>query len=202
MTRRAVPVWIVPLLVGLGAVGLAVVRQATAALPHLPSYGQVPDFHLTDQLGRAVSRETLAGRTWVADFIFTRCAGQCPMMTAKMQQLAQTLSASSRVTLVSISVDPGWDTPEVLARYAEGAGAEGASWLFLTGEEAAIQRLCQDGFHLAMGEEGPPEEPITHSSRLVLVDRDGAIRGYYEAADARDLAQLRRDAQRLLRHPS
>ena len=195
MRRRAVPVWIVPLLVGLGAAGLAVVRQATAALPHLPSYGQVPDFHLTDQLGRAVSRETLAGRAWVADFIFTRCAGQCPMMTAKMQQLAQTVSASSDVTLVSISVDPGWDTPEVLARYAEGAGADHGSWLFLTGEPEEITRLCRQGFKLS-------SELLTHSTRLALVDRTGVIRGYYEADDAKAMGRLQRALRVLLKERS
>ncbi|MBI4354094.1 MAG: SCO family protein, partial [Candidatus Omnitrophica bacterium] len=92
--------------------------------------------------------------------------------------------------------------PEVLSRYVAASGASSDRWIFLTGEEEAIQRLCQDGFHLAMGEEGSPEEPITHSSRLVLVDRGGIIRGYYDAADARALTQLRRDAQRLLRHPA
>lgn len=191
-----------PVLVAAGAVGLAVVRQATAALPHLPSYGQVPAFHLTDQLGRAVSGETMAGRVWVADFIFTRCAGQCPMMTAKMQQLSQRLGPSSGVTLVSISVDPGWDTPEVLARYAEGAGADPGSWLFLTGEPEEIARVCRQGFKLSLAEEGTLEEPITHSSRLVLVDRTGVIRGYYEAADLVALKRLSRDIRTLVKERS
>lgn len=188
------------MVVALGAIGVVLTRQATAVTHEaLPIYGQVPDFHLIDHMGRAVSRETLAGRVWVADFIFTRCAGQCPMMTAKMQQLAQTLSPSSGVTLVSISVDPGWDTPEVLARYAEGAGADRASWLFLTGEPEEIARVCRQGFKLSLAEEGTLDEPITHSARLVLVDRTGVIRGYYEADDATAMARLQHDLRRILR---
>lgn len=203
MPPRGWPVWTLPVLVGLGAVGLVVVRQATAAPPRLPSYGEVPAFALTDQQGRAVSRETLAGGAWVADFIFTRCAGQCPMMTTQMARVARTLDSSVPVTLVSISVDPAWDTPEVLARHAAQVGVADIPWVFLTGEPEQIARLCRDGFKLAFGEaDGTTEEPITHSTRLVLVDRLGRVRGYYDAADAQAMSQLQRDVRVLLKERS
>jgi len=189
--------------VALGAIGVALTRQATAALPRLPSYGEVPAFALTDHQGRVVSRETLAGRVWVADFILTRCAGQCPMMTAQMARLARTLDREAPVRLVSISVDPTWDTPEVLATYAQAAGADRASWLFLTGEAEEITRLCRDGFKLAFGEaDGTAEEPITHSTRLVLVDRLGRIRGYYDATDDEAMGLLQRHLRLLLKERS
>ena len=179
------------------------VLDARAAPSYLPSYGQVPAFQLTDQQGRSVSRETLAGRVWVADFIFTRCAGQCPMMTARMQELAQTVGASSPVTLVSISVDPDWDTPAALSRYAQQVIPEGQPWVFLTGASDAIARLCREGFTLSLAEEeGTLDEPITHSTRLVLVDQTGRIRGYYEATDQAALKQLPRDIRTLLKERS
>ena len=167
-----------------------------------PRYGRVPAFSLVDQAGRPVSSEAFNGRLWIADFIFTRCAGQCPMMTMEMTRLAKEFQSEPSVVLVSFTVDPRYDTPEVLARYAATSGASSDRWVLLTGEEEAIQRLCQEGFRLAMGAEGPPEEPITHSRRLVLVDQRGVIRGYYDVGEGQALVQLRRDVRRLLRGSS
>lgn len=194
-----------------GFTGLVAISSLAGLLFHqahasrsaeVPRYGRVPAFSLVDQAGRAISPETFNGRLWIADFIFTRCAGQCPMMTMEMARLGKAFQSEPSVILVSFTVDPRYDTPEVLARYAATSGASSDRWVFLTGEDQAIQRLCQEGFHLAMGAEGPPEELITHSRRMVLVDQRGVIRGYYDAAEAHDLMQLRRDVHRLLRHPS
>lgn len=201
---RPLSAWLVPVAVALGAIAAALTRQATAVTHEvLPAYGQIPDFRLTDQQGRSISRQTLAGRVWVADFIFTRCAGQCPMMTTQMARLGRTLDGSTPVTLVSISVDPAWDTPEVLARHAAQVGTAKIPWVFLTGEPEQIARLCRDGFKLAFGEaDGTAEEPITHSTRLVLVDRRGKVRGYYDAADAQAMSRLQRDVRVLLKERS
>ncbi|MBI4354701.1 MAG: SCO family protein [Candidatus Omnitrophica bacterium] len=200
--RDGISRWAIALVVGLGVLWHYAPIAIGAKPTVLPDYGRVPPFALTNQKGEPVALDALLGHVWIADFIFTRCAGQCPMLTKEMSQLAHAFQSDPSVQFVSFTVDPRYDTPEVLSRYVAASGVSSDRWIFLTGEEEAIQRLSQEGFRLAMGAEGPPEEPITHSSRLVLVDRDGAIRGYYEAADARDLAQLRRDAQRLLRHPS
>ena len=201
MSRRSFPAAsvVVPLLIGVGIGGLALLRwvpeRRQAALP---VYGEVPAFTLVDQQGQPVSRDTLRGSVWVADFIFTRCAGQCPMMSAQMTQLAARLPHDSGVRLVSFTVDPTWDTPEVLARYAAQYPTSVAAWSFLTGDEAAIHRLCREGFHVALSEQGTDAEPITHSTRLVLVDRQGRIRGSYEATDEAAVRQLRRDLRRVL----
>ncbi len=194
-----------------GFTGLVAISSLAGLLFHqahasrsaeVPDYGRVPAFSLVDQAGRPVSLETFNGRLWIADFIFTRCAGQCPMMTMEMTRLAKEFQSKPSVLLVSFTVDPRYDAPEVLARYAATSGASSDRWVFLTGEDQTIQRLCQEGFRLAMGAGGPPEEPITHSRRLVLVDRHGVIRGYYDAAEAHDLTQLRRDVRRLLKSSS
>ena len=161
-----------------------------------PVLGQVPPFSLTERSGRTVARDDLAGRPWIADFIFTRCAASCPAMTARMARLRRELPEGS-ARFVSFTVDPAHDTPEALARYAASFGA-GLDWLFLTGSEADLHRLSRDGFKLAVDAAPPPgtatpEEPILHSTRFVLVDGRGRIRGYYDGFDEESMAKLRRD---------
>lgn len=167
--------------------------------PSLPRMGQVPGFALTNRDGRVVRRADLDGRPWIADFIFTRCPASCPMMSARMARLNRDLPADLPVRLVSISVDPTHDTPEVLQRYAESFQATDR-WLFLTGTREDIRRLCVEGFKLGLDMTPAPgmgPEPILHSTRFVLVDGQGAIRGYYEAFDEESTAKLRRDLEGL-----
>ena len=157
-----------------------------------PSYGAAPSFFLTDQEGRSFDSGSLQGRVWIADFIFTSCAGTCPGMSAKMADLQQRLPPE--IPLVSISVDPKRDTPPVLAEYALRYAARPGRWFFLTGPEEEIRRVAQQGFHLGMAEGGSPEEPVIHSIRFVLVDRAGQIRGYYDSSEPPQLEKLVRDA--------
>jgi protein SCO1/2 len=164
--------------------------------PEPPVLGTVPPFELTERSGAAVRDADLAGSVWIAGFVFTRCPDVCPALTAHMRALQQALANGAPVRLVSFSVDPAHDTPEVLRGYAERAGAE-PGWLFLTGSRDAIATLLRDGFRLAFADDGPPAAPITHSDRLVLVDRELRIRGYYHGRDPDDLARLRRDAAAL-----
>ena len=172
-------------------------RERGHAIAALPVYGSVPAFSLTDQHGATVTLVSVRGAPWIADFIFTRCGGQCPMMTARMRAIQQRLPAGSRLRLISISVDPQYDTPEVLHRYAKDAGASDR-WLFLTGPQEQIFRLSREGFHLgAEPEGGSAQEPIIHSVRLVLVDRQGRIRGYYDGTEAPAVDRLLRDAATL-----
>jgi protein SCO1/2 len=163
-----------------------------------PSYSALPDFALVDQAGRAVDLESLAGTPWIADFIFTRCGIVCPRMTEAMQRLGESLPAATDVRRVSISVDPEYDTPEVLAAYAAKYGITDAGWLFLTGEREAIHSLAIGGFKLAVDDNPPAgsvnaDEPILHSTRFVLVDGAGTIRGYYDAFDPEGQKSLVRD---------
>ena len=171
---------------------IAVIAYAVSARPvaELPSLGTVPAAALTDQRARPFDPAQLRGSVWIADFIFTRCSGQCPMMSAEVARVAQ--QTDPAVQLVSFTVDPDWDTPEVLARYATSYHAP-ERWRFVTGEHAAIERLSREGFHLAAA------EPITHSGRLVLVDRQGVIRGYYDPTEPEQMRQLREHVRYLLR---
>jgi protein SCO1 len=181
-------------LAGLIAAGAGVyARRVRASAP--PVLSTVPAFSLVERSGRSVTRDDLSGRTWVAGFVFTRCGGICPLMTARMKDVR---AAAPGITLVSFTVDPEHDTPEVLRRYAERNGI-GEGWLLLTGDESRLHALARDGFHLAAAAV-PAEErqqggdgPFLHSSRLVLVDGQSRIRGYYDSGDAEALAALRRD---------
>jgi protein SCO1/2 len=156
--------------------------------------GDVPPFRLIERSGQPYGSEQLRGRVWVANFIFTTCPDVCPALTAQMQRLDTLLAPDERPQRVSISVDPGRDTPEVLRRYAE-RHAVGAHWDFLTGERSAVASLLMDGFHVAFADDGPPTQPITHSDRLVLVDSSMRIRGYYHGRLDDDLQRLVRDVR-------
>ncbi|MEM9558539.1 MAG: SCO family protein [Acidobacteriota bacterium] len=197
LRRLRLALWALALL-GLCLFGLLWLRQMAATTPALPNYGSLPSFALLDQRGTTVTLDDLEGTPWIADFIFTSCPGVCPILTERMAVLDSELP-SDAVRLVSFSVDPERDRPEVLAEYAAKHDAS-ARWTFLTGTQSEIESLVRDGFMLPL-DPSPREEglePIVHSNRFVLVDADGHLRGFYNAFDAEALKALRRDLQQLV----
>lgn len=122
--------------------------------PRLPVYGSVPDFSLTERSGRQVGGSDLRGRVWIANFIYTHCPDACPLQSGQMARLQAEFAAEGDVRLVSITVDPAQDTPEVLSGYADRFGAIPGRWLFLTGEKEAIYRLARGAFRLGVVEAG------------------------------------------------
>jgi protein SCO1/2 len=163
----------------------------------LPVHGTVADFAFQSQTGRRITRDDLFGHVWIADFIFTRCAGPCPRMTADLARIAGDLSAFPELRLVSFSVDPEYDTPAVLAEYAATYSADPERWYFLTGEKAKIFRLAIESFKMGAADGENAQDPVLHSTRFVLVDRKGQIRGYYDSSDPMQLSALSRDAAAL-----
>ena len=165
----------------------------------LPIIHSIPDFSLVERSGRAVTRDDLLGRVWIADFIFTSCTGPCPALTRRMAELQSALRKhSGDVRLVSFSVDPTYDTPAVLTRYAERFNADPDAWWFLTtNDEAAMHRLVREGF-LSIVEPGADAGATLHSISLILVDRQGRIRGRYDGDDAGVKPVLIADVERLL----
>jgi protein SCO1/2 len=190
-TSQARPI-AVALAAGLAAVAV-VVWLALRPRP-LPVLGTVPPFTLTERSGHPLAAADLAGHVWVANFVFTRCPDFCPALTSRMASLQQRLPpATDPIRLVSFTVDPTNDTPEVLTAYATRAGARDG-WLFVTGTRDQIAGLLRDGFRVAYADDGPPTAPITHSDRFVLVDRQLRIRGYYHGTEPADVTRLARDA--------
>jgi len=163
----------------------------------LPVYGHVPDFHLTSQTGEAFDRKSLDGKIWIADFIFTHCTSSCPRMTSQMARVQPAIAEFPDVRLVSFSVDPQRDTPLVLAGYAQHYHAEPGRWFFLTGDQKTLDALDRRSFML-----GNVDGSLEHSTRFVLVDRQGRIRGYYGAAQDDPTRALIVDIRRLEREPS
>lgn len=167
----------------------------------MPPPRPLPEFSLraTTSAGgapRPLARESLRGRVWVADFVFTRCAGPCPLLTANLAALRGKLPEGTG--LLSFTVDPDHDTPARLAAYGAKFGA-GPEWLFATGDKAALTRLIKEGFLLPVAEDASakPGERVAHSSKFVLIDREANIRGWYDGDDAAALEKLARDAARL-----
>src|SRR5207253_1581882 len=183
-------------------IGALFFRQSVA--PDLPMLGELPAFSLLAEDGKPFGKQDLLGRVWIADFVFTSCSDACPRLQAKMKQIQDRLIPAEQggnIGLLSISVDPERDTPEKLKRYGETFGARAGLWRSLTGDQQEVERTVVRGFHTAMARvprEGADPHvaafEIMHGERLVLVDRMGRIRGYYDADD-RD--RLPRDARSL-----
>jgi protein SCO1/2 len=194
--------------VGFAALALAVPMGALlfrqTARPELPMLGDLPAFKLTAEDGKPFGKQDLLGRVWIADFVFTSCADACPRLQGKMKKLQDRLvpmEQGGNIGLLSISVDPERDTPEKLRQYGEIFGARKGLWRSLTGDQQEVERTVVSGFHTAMAKVPPAgTDPhlaafeILHGERLVLVDRMGRIRGYYDADD-RD--RILRDARSL-----
>ena len=174
---------------------LAVLLAGCSSAPPLPDLGNVPAFELTAEDGSPFrSAEALAGKVWVADFIFTNCPGPCPRMSSRMKSLQDALKGVEDFKLVSVTVDPDRDTAPVLAAYAKRFAADTARWRFLTGTKEALRPVAFQAMHLS--DLGPALE---HSTKFVLVDRKGRIRGYYDSTDSQGLRRLVDDSKRLIK---
>lgn len=202
-SRRPWALLILLLIGAVFAIVLLLLRRPPESSPPtarvLPHMGTVPQFSLVNEDGQPVWLNALKGKIWLADFIFTRCSGSCPMMTSAMYQVNQELDSSDDIRLISISVDPSHDTPDILKAYALNNGLPLDRWSFLTGDRAAIYALAKDGFHLAVADSGDDEKLITHSSKLALIDPVGQIRGYYEGTDSNVVQDVRHDIADLRR---
>jgi protein SCO1 len=162
----------------------------------LPDYGTVPAFRMIASTGEPFDGSALRGNVWIADFIYTNCPAECPMMTSRMRAVEKRVRGQEDVRLISISVDPERDTPAALTAFANRYGAPTRQWTFLTGSPATIHELAYTTFHV-----GDVLGKISHSTKFVLVDKRGHLRGYYSSFDQegiptmlKDLAVLRRES--------
>ena len=167
-------------------------------LEGLQIFGMVPECSFTETNGRRVTLADFKGKVWIVNFIYTNCPDTCPVQSAQMRQIQEDFQYDKHLRLVSFTVDPTRDTPQVLSQYSKRFSADPSLWLFLTGEKATIYKFAQDGFRLSAVElphEKRPESGATHthSPRFVLVDRNAQIRGYYVSTDAEAMKRLRRD---------
>jgi protein SCO1/2 len=197
---RKIPAWIWWLIVLEVAIAVTVplylfLRHGLKGwIPREKPIGAVADFYLTERSGQPFRRADLIGKVWVADFIFTRCQGPCPILSKTMAKLQKALP--DEVRLVSFSVDPEYDTPPVLTDYAAKYGAQEGRWFFLTAKKQVVYDVIRKNFKLPSS--SAADGGITHSDRIVLVDRQGKIRAYFEGTDEKEIPRLLTGARQLL----
>jgi protein SCO1/2 len=155
-------------------------EQPTNVIPE--NQRQLVDFNLTDRTGRAITRNDVAGKFLVVDFLFTSCSLTCPIVNRHMAQLQKITANQQDVMLVSLTVDPRDDTIPVLAKYGDRFGADTNRWFLLTGEKTNLYQLISTSF-LAQGEPDPfnyMPGNFVHTERIALVDPHGKVRTYFD----------------------
>lgn len=187
-------VWGVAVVALLAVIAAIVIQFAESSRSKLPELGDVPNFILKTADEGKFTRADLNGRLHVVCFMFTRCQGVCPVMSANIRKMYDLYRGSDKVHFLSISVDPDFDTPAVLKEYAKSYGVNDDRWTFATGALIDVAALIEHGFMLDAS-----ELPGNHPARLVLVDDSGQIRGYYDYNDDADLERLRENTRTLAR---
>ncbi|MDN3687186.1 SCO family protein [Cyclobacterium jeungdonense] len=150
----------------------------------------IPEFELTDHLNRGIQREDMRGKITIVDFFFTSCPSICPVMSSEMERVQDAFRKEDKVQIFSISIDPTYDTAEVLADYAERHRAEKDKWFFLTGNKEQIYDLARCGFVLPTIDGQSVPDDFIHSDKFVLVDELGRIRGYYSGTERESVDRL------------
>ncbi len=173
------------LLIGLLGIACLLSLAELQNRQRLPFDGQVSDFTLTNEDGALTTLADLTNHVWVADIIFTRCAGPCPHMTAQMKSLQDSLPENSGTRLVTLSTDPDYDSPAILKRYGEHFDADFNRWIFLTGTKAQIAGLAANSLKFGSTPIAPRDQKSSvdlfiHTTIFVLVDKHARIRGYYQ----------------------
>lgn len=183
---------VVVMVMGLGA--SFVIDRAEKSRAAIDVIKAVPPFEFTSHRGDPFSLEDMKGMISIVDFIFTTCPDICPVMSARMKSLYELYGDSEKVQFVSFSVDPDNDTIPKLKEYADKLGVNNDRWTFVRGPIEEIAELSEKGFYLPAN-----DLPMGHSSRFVLVDRDGMIRGYYESLETEKINLLKEHIVELAR---
>jgi protein SCO1/2 len=177
--------------------------------PDLAEIGTVPDFSFINQNGKSISNEDYKGKVYIAEFFFTTCPSICPIMNRNMVRVQNEFYGNPNLGIASFSIDPEYDTPEVLKSYAESYGITNPNWHLLTGDKAKIFELANAGFNLYVGENSEVEGGFEHSGYFALIDREGKIRSridengnpiiYYDGLETEGIQMLIEDIEVLLK---
>ncbi|MCX6829046.1 MAG: SCO family protein [candidate division Zixibacteria bacterium] len=185
-------IWVSAAFFILAVASLLVINQARRSRNEVPVLGQLPDFTFTERSGRPFGLSDMKGKINVVDFIFTRCKGPCPIMATKMGELYKLYEGSNQVQFISISVDPEFDSLTVLQAYAERQGVTDNRWVFLNAVIDSVISLSENGFKIAA-----EDLPGGHTTRFILVDQKGRIRGYYDGLDDASLGIMKTHIRQL-----
>jgi protein SCO1/2 len=185
-------VWLTILSIVMLFVGIILIKPFSKDKSDLPVLGHLPDFNFTQSNGQTFGLADMKGKINVVDFMFTGCPMICPVMSAKMAVFYQAFAADTDVRFISITVDPQNDSLPVLRAYAKDHGVTDDRWVFLRAPIEDVISLSEKGFMLAAD-----RLPGGHTTRFILVDNHGNIRGYYESGEDASLAKLANDIQHL-----
>ena len=158
---------------------------------------QIPEFTFVNQDSQLVTRETFAGKAYVADFFFTSCPTICPIMTRNMLKIYRQFEEEGRLLLLSHTIDPDRDSVGQLRHYAENIGVSSGKWHFVTGQKDSLYAIADDYFNVVVEDPTLPGG-YDHSGRLVLIDPAGHIRAYCNGTNDKEVQQFIKDIQRLL----
>lgn len=161
-------------------------------------YHHVPPFQFTTSTNTQFGSKQLEGKIYIADFFFSRCPSICPTMTTQLMRVQSAFKDNKEIQLVSFTVDPENDTPEVLAAFASKYKANPGTWHFLTGQKDAIYKLAKEGFKISAMDDPAGGEEFVHSDKLILVDQNKIIRGFYNGTDPKEVDRLITEVKVLL----
>lgn len=157
-------------------------------------YNRIPAFKLIDQDSQLVDQSVVKNKIYVADFFFTRCGTICPKLSSQLTRVQDIFQENPDIVFLSYTVDPEHDRPKQLKEYAQKYSAIPGKWYFLTGSKSEIYDLAMHGYYLPVVDknvpEGKPDETFIHSQKLVLVDKQGIVRGFYDGTDKVDVDRL------------
>lgn len=183
-------------------------HETTSAAP-LATIGTVPPFQFVDQNSDTITNVTYSGKVYVAEFFFTTCPSICPIMNQNMLKVQDAFQDNTGVGVASFSINPEYDTPEILKKYAQGYGINHPNWHLLTGNRKAIYSLANEGFNLYVGEAPEVEGGFEHSGFFALIDQEGRIRSrmdefgnpiiYYDGLEEASIQILIEDIEKLLK---
>ncbi|MBX2827290.1 MAG: SCO family protein [Flavobacteriaceae bacterium] len=194
------------LLFGIWAVPKIVDRMSGGH--EMATIGKVADFNFTSHRGATIDNNSYKGKVYIAEFFFTTCPSICPIMNQNMVKVQNEFYGNPNLGIASFSIDPEYDTPEVLREYAESYGITNPNWHLLTGDKDAIFKLANEGFNLYVGEGTEEMGGFEHSGYFALIDQEGNIRSrfdennnpiiYYDGLEAEGIQMLIEDIKQLL----
>ncbi len=162
-------------------------------------YHTIGEFTLVNQYGDTVTNKSLEGKVYVADFFFTTCPTICPVMKKQMKKVYEATRADERVAILSHTIDPKHDTPEVLRKFAEDLGITGTKWQFVTGPKKDIYDIGQGSYMVTAKEDSTAEGGYLHSGAFILIDTHRRVRGTYDGTKEADAERLIKDIHQLLK---
>ena len=164
---------------------------------NIPDF-KVPAYQFINQDSLTVDNSFTDGKIWVAHYFFTTCPTICPAMISGMSDVQEQFKNNSELRIVSFTVDPKTDTPEVLKNYAENRGIDTQQWQLATGDKKLLYRFARKGLFIEATDGDGGANDFIHSEKLVLIDSNNRIRGYYDGTESSDIKLLINDIQRLL----